>query len=96
MRLTYYVYILASGKHGTLYLGVTNDLIRRVYKHKSKLMRGFTSRYDVTRLVWYERDDPTTAIEREKELKKWRRDWKIAVIEEFNLDWEDLYATILK
>ncbi len=92
-----YVYLLASGKHGTLYLGVTNDLIRRVYEHKSKAVRGFTSRYDVTRLVWFEiYDDPTNAIEREKEIKKWRRDWKIALIEENNPDWIDLYAEITK
>jgi putative endonuclease len=97
MRLMYFVYILASGKHGTLYLGVTNDLIRRIYEHKNKLTRGFTSRYNVNRLVWYEcYDDPTTAIEREKELKKWRRDWKIALIEEANPDWEDLYDRITK
>jgi putative endonuclease len=93
----YYVYMLASGKHRTLYLGVTKELVRRVYEHKNKIMRGFTARYDVSRLVWYESyDDPTTAIEREKELKKWRRDWKIALIEEANPDWEDLYGSITK
>jgi putative endonuclease len=93
----YYVYLLASGKHGTLYLGVTNDLVRRVFEHKEKVARGFTSRYGVDRLVWYEcYDDPTSAITREKELKKWRRDWKIALIEENNLDWSDLYNSITK
>jgi putative endonuclease len=92
-----YVYLLASGKHGTLYLGVTNDLIRRVYEHKTKVTRGFTSRYDVDRLVWFEvYDDPENAITREKELKKWRRDWKIALIEEANPDWNDLYNSICK
>ena len=92
-----YVYLLASGKHGTLYLGVTNDLVRRVYEHKTKAVRGFTTRYKVDRLVWFEVcDDPTTAIEREKEIKKWRRDWKIALIEENNPDWIDLYAEITK
>jgi putative endonuclease len=76
-----WVYILASGKHGTLYIGVTNDLIRRVYQHK--LIKGFTTQYKVDRLVWYEAcDDPTSAITREKELKKWRRDWKINLIEQ--------------
>jgi putative endonuclease len=66
-----YVYLLASGKHRTLYVGVTNDLIRRVYEHKTKVMRGFTSRYDVNRLVWFEvYDDAETAIAREKEIKK--------------------------
>jgi putative endonuclease len=81
----YYVYLLASRKHGTLYLGVTNDLIRRTYEHKNKVARGFTARYDVKKLVWYEAyDDPTNAITREKELKKWRRGWKIRLIEESN------------
>ena len=93
----YYVYLLASRKYGTLYLGVTNDLIRRVYEHKNKIVRGFTSRYGVDRLVWYEcYDDPTTAITREKELKKWRRDWKIRLIEENNPDWTDLYESITR
>ena len=92
-----YVYLLASGKYGTLYLGVTNDLIRRVYEHKTKAVRGFTSRYNVNRLVWFEiYDDPTSAIEREKEIKKWRRNWKIALIEENNPNWIDLYAEITK
>ena len=91
----YYVYLLASGKHRTLYLGVTNDLVRRVYEHKTKAIPGFTSRYNVTRLVWFEcYDDPTNAIAREKDIKKWRRDWKIRLIEEENLDWSDLYSSI--
>jgi putative endonuclease len=90
-------YLLASGRHGTLYLGVTNDLIRRVHEHKTKTMPGFTRKYGVDRLVWFEiYDDPTTAISREKELKKWRRDWKIRVIEEQNAEWRDLYETIVK
>lgn len=93
----FYVYLLASGKHGTLYLGVTRDLIRRVYEHKTKAKPGFTSQYSVDRLVWYEvYDDPITAITREKELKKWRRDWKIRLIEEDNPDWSDLYIRITK
>jgi putative endonuclease len=88
----FYVYLLASRKHGTLYLGITNDLVRRVFEHKQKLLPGFSSRYGVHRLVWFEAyDDPTTAIAREKELKKWRRDWKIALIERDNPDWLDLY-----
>jgi len=92
-----YVYLLASGKHRTLYLGVTNDLIRRVYEHKTKAKRGFISRYDVNRLVWFEvYDDAETAITREKEIKKWRRDWKVALIEAVNLDWDDLYSSICK
>jgi putative endonuclease len=90
--LGYFVYLLASGKHGTLYLGVTSDLIRRVYQHKNKLLGGFTARYGIARLVWFEcYDDPTSAITREKEIKKWRRDWKIRLIEETNPDWCDLY-----
>ena len=91
----FYVYLLASQKQGTLYLGVTNDLLCRVYQHKEKLLPGFTSRYDVRRLVWFEvYDDPTTAIEREKEIKKWRRAWKVDLIEKANPDWRDLYSEI--
>ena len=93
----YYVYLTASRKHGTLYLGVTNDLIRRVYEHKTKAASGFSSQYNVVRLVWYEvYDDPTTAIAREKHIKKWRRDWKIRLIEEENPDRLDLYPAITK
>jgi putative endonuclease len=92
----YYVYLLASRKDGTLYLGVTRDLVRRVYEHKHKLVPGFTSRYDINRLVWFEDyDDRRTAIEREKEIKKWRRRWKIELIEKENPGWRDLYAEIL-
>jgi putative endonuclease len=93
--LMYYVYLMASRKHGTLYLGVTNNLVRRVYEHKSKAVRGFTARYNVDRLVWFEcYDDPTNAIEREKDIKKWRRNWKIRLIEEVNPQWDDLYDGI--
>ena len=92
-----YVYLLASGKHGTLYVGVTNDLVRRVYEHKTKTVKGFTSRYDVGRLVWYEcYDDPENAILREKDIKKWKREWKIRLIEEDNPDWSDLYLSITR
>jgi putative endonuclease len=91
----FYVYLLASRKQGTLYLGVTRDLVRRIYQHREKLTPGFTSRYDVRRLVWFEvYDDPVNAIEREKEIKKWRRAWKIALIENDNPDWKDLYPEI--
>ena len=90
-----YVYLLASRKYGTLYLGVTKDLVRRVYEHKSKAVGGFTSRYGVAKLVWYEvHNDPTNAISREKELKKWRRDWKVRLIEEDNPNWDDLDPAI--
>jgi putative endonuclease len=92
----YYVYLLASRKNGTLYLGVTRDLIRRIYEHKQKIVPGFTERYDVDRLVWFEcYDDPSNAIAREKEIKKWRRAWKIDLIEKANLEWRDLYPEIL-
>jgi len=91
----FYLYILASRRHGTLYLGVTSDLVRRVYEHRIKAVPGFTRRYDVDRLVNFEIfDDPTSAIEREKQLKKWRRDWKIALIEQKNPDWHDLFEEI--
>jgi putative endonuclease len=93
--VSYYVYLLASRKHGTLYLGVTNDLIRRVYQHKSKALAGFTAKYGVNRLVWFEtHDDVIAAISREKEIKKWRRDWKIILIETGNPDWRDLWESI--
>jgi putative endonuclease len=74
---------------------VTNDIVRRVYEHKTKAVAGFTKRYAADRLVWFEiYDDPTSAIAREKELKKWRRDWKIRLIEEQNPQWTDLYSQI--
>ena len=93
----YWVYILASGKHGTLYIGVTNDLVRRVFEHRSKAVRGFTSRYGVDRLVWFEAyDDPTSAIEREKELKKWRREWKVNLVERDNPNWDGLFDEITR
>ena len=95
-RVVYYVYILASRKHGTLYIGVTNDLVRRVYQHKTQAARGFTSRYGIHLLVWFEcYDDILDAITREKELKKWRREWKINLIERSNPEWIDLYAGIV-
>jgi putative endonuclease len=95
--MAYYVYLLASKKHGTLYLGVTNDLVRRVYEHRTKVSGGFAARYDVDKLVWFEiHDDAITAITREKELKNWRRDWKIRLIEEQNPEWVDLYPGISK
>jgi putative endonuclease len=93
----FYVYLLASRRHGTLYLDVTSDLVRRVYEHKTKVVPSFTRRYGVDLQVWFEiYDDPVTAISREKELKKWRRDWKISLIEERNPEWRDLYETIVK
>jgi putative endonuclease len=93
----YYVYCMASSRNGTLYLGVTNDLVRRVHQHKAKTIPGFTAQYGVSQLVWYEcYDDPTNAIAREKELKKWRRAWKLDLIEKMNPGWIDLYDGICR
>jgi putative endonuclease len=93
--MTHYVYMLASRRHGTLYVGVTNDLSRRVGEHRSKAVSGFSARYDVTRLVWYEGYERIDeAIAREKALKKWRRDWKIRLIEEMDPEWQDLYLAL--
>ena len=93
--MAYYVYILASRKYGTLYIGVTNDLVRRVYEHRTKAVPGFTTKYGVKKLVLFEIfDNAVTAIAREKELKKWRRDWKTRLIEEQNPNWDDLYPGI--
>jgi putative endonuclease len=91
----YYVYILASKIGGTLYIGVTNDLIRRVAEHKSKVIESFTEKYDVARLVYFEQfDDPENAIKREKRLKKWNRAWKVRLIEKSNPNWDALYPGI--
>lgn len=88
----YYVYILASQKNGTLYIGVTNDIIRRVYEHKNNIAEGFTKKYNVHRLVYYEIfSEIKIAIKREKQLKNWHRKWKLALIENANPDWRDLY-----
>jgi putative endonuclease len=86
---------MASRKHGTLYIGITSNLIARAYQHRTGVVAGFTRRYHVHLLVWFEcYDDPLTAIAREKELKKWRRDWKINLIEATNPEWVDLYETL--
>jgi putative endonuclease len=93
--MAYYVYILASRKDGAIYIGVTNDIVRRIYEHRIKAVPGFTSKYNITRLVWFEiYDDPISAISREKELKKWKRSWKIQLIEAQKLEWNDLYESI--
>jgi putative endonuclease len=92
---SFYVYILANKIGGTLYIGVTNDLIRRVAEHRLKLVKSFTKKYEVDRLVYFEQfDDAENAIRREKRLKKWNRTWKIRLIEELNPNWDDLYAGI--
>ncbi len=92
----YYVYILASKKNGTLYIGVTNNLVKRVYEHKNNLVAGFTKKYNVHKLVYYEEfNDIYEAIAREKRLKKWRRKWKIELIEKSNSMWKDLYYDLI-
>ncbi len=92
-----YVYIMTNDKNGTLYVGVTNNLVRRVYEHKHKIIKGFTSRYELSKLVYYEiYDDELTAIQREKTLKRYLRNWKKDLIEKNNPDWNDLYNEINK
>ena len=93
---TYFVYILASRRNGTLYVGVTNDLVRRIYEHKNDLVEGFSQEYAVHELVYFEAcEDIRTAIEREKRIKKWNRQWKIELIEKNNPEWNDLYPSIV-
>ena len=92
---TYWVYILASGLGGTLYIGVTNSLVRRVYEHRTKAAPGFSKKYGVDRLIYFEQhSEIEAAIRREKRLKKWNRAWKISLIEEMNPNWDDLYPQI--
>ncbi|HEY3778780.1 MAG TPA: GIY-YIG nuclease family protein [Rhizomicrobium sp.] len=92
----YCVYILASRRNGTLYTGVTNDLVRRTSEHRSDVIGGFTRRYGVHRLVWFEcHEDIHAAIHREKCVKKWRRAWKLDLIEAMNPYWKDLYDELL-
>jgi putative endonuclease len=91
----YYVYFLASGRNGTLYVGVTNGLVRRIHEHRTGAVDGFTKQYDVHSLVYFETfDDPASAIQREKTIKGWPRQWKINKIEEKNPAWRDLYEEI--
>ncbi len=88
---------MASKKNGTLYIGATNDLIRRVFEHKNDILEGFTKKYQVRKLVYFEHtNDVYGAIEREKMLKKWNRKWKIELIEKVNPDWHDLYNELIK
>ena len=89
--------MLASKRNGTLYTGVSNDLVRRVWEHKHGFVSGFTKRHRIHTLVWFEtHDDIESAIHREKQLKKWRRDWKLKLIEENNPQWLDLYEGLTK
>jgi len=88
----YYVYILASRKDGVLYTGVTNNLLRRVFEHRHNISKGFSRKYNVHKLVYFEQtEDINAAIQREKQIKKWNREWKIKLIEENNPTWKDLY-----
>ena len=95
IKMAYWVYILASKPGGTLYVGVTNNLVRRIYEHREGLADGFTKRYGLKRLVWYETHESTiAAIQREKNIKHWSREWKIDLIVSMNPDWRDLYDEI--
>jgi putative endonuclease len=90
------VYIPASKRNGTLYIGVTSNLVKRIWEHKNNLVEGFTKRYGVHQLVWYElHDTMESAIEREKRLKEWKRAWKLELIEKTNPEWHDLYDEVV-
>jgi putative endonuclease len=94
--MQYYIYILASKKNGTLYIGVTSDLTRRIYEHKNDFAQGFTKKHSIHDLVYFEvTESIESAIEREKRLKKWNRTWKINLIEKSNPDWNDLYFDLI-
>lgn len=93
--MPYYVYILASKRNGTLYIGSTSDLVKRVWQHKNKVVEGFTKKYEINTLVHYEiAETQEAAALRERQLKKWERSWKIRLIEETNPEWKDLYEEI--
>ncbi|MBI1326044.1 MAG: GIY-YIG nuclease family protein [Alphaproteobacteria bacterium] len=95
MDKQYFVYIMARGRNSTFYVGVTSELQKRVWQHKEGLYDGFTKKYDINKLVYYEIfDDPENAIKREKRLKKWNRTWKMRIIEEMNPAWCDLYEIL--
>ena len=95
MAKTLCVYLLASRRNGTLYVGVTSDLIKRVWQHKNDLVEGFTKRHGVHMLVWYEAHETMeNAIKREKNIKKWNREWKLALIEQSNPQWQDLFLDL--
>ncbi|MBX3514213.1 MAG: GIY-YIG nuclease family protein [Xanthobacteraceae bacterium] len=95
MSLRFFVYILATRKDGPIYVGITNNLQKRVFEHKSRSVAGFTKRYNVDRLVWFEEHSTANAaITKEKQLKRWRRIWKKELIERFNPEWDDLYSSL--
>ena len=94
--MQYYLYILASKKNGTLYVGVTSDLVKRIYEHKNNFIEGFTKKYTIHSLVYFEATESIeSAIIREKQLKKWNRSWKINLIEKSNPGWDDLYHDLI-
>ena len=89
------VYMMTSGRNGTIYIGVTSDLLSRVWQHKNNVVEGFTEKYEVHQLIWYEpHENMESAISREKALKKWNRIWKLRLIEQFNPEWQDLYEQL--
>jgi putative endonuclease len=91
----YYVYMLSSKRNGTLYIGVTSNLVKRVYEHKNEVVEGFTKKYNIHELVWFEMHQTVeSAINREKQIKKWNRAWKLKLIEKENPQWIDLYESI--
>ena len=95
MDRNYYVYILASRRNGTLYIGVTSDLINRTWEHRNKVIEGFTKKYSIDNLVYFEQfSDPENAIKREKRLKRYNRKWKLELIEKENPEWRDLYEEL--
>ena len=94
--MAFYTYILASGPYGTLYTGSTDDLGRRLYEHREKIRPGFSAKYNVTQLVWYEAYEMReSAFRRERRIKEWRRKWKVELIESMNPSWSDLYEEIM-
>ena len=95
MEKQFYVYIMTSRRNGTLYIGMSSNLVQRVWQHKNNMVEGFTDKYNVKHLVYFEvHDSAGSAITREKQIKKWRRKWKLRLIEEHNPQWEDLFSKI--
>ena len=93
----YYIYIITDQSNKVIYTGVTGNLIKRIFEHKNKLVNGFTKKYNIAKLVYYEQfSDPENAIKREKQIKNWHREWKINLIKDFNPDFKDLYSEIIK
>jgi putative endonuclease len=96
MEKYYYVYILANNRNGTLYIGITSEIVKRIWQHREKVFQGFTEKYNINKLVYYEIfKDPQNAIKWEKRLKKYKREWKINIIEKDNPEWKDLYDQLI-